>query len=67
MNGSARGGLCPDPSADQGLIVSDSDGMIVDVTDPLPRVTGYSKSELLGMEMAALFWLRDGDNSGGHT
>ncbi|AAV48366.1 putative 22-domain light- and oxygen-sensing histidine kinase [Haloarcula marismortui ATCC 43049] len=67
MNGSARGGLCPDPDDDEGLIVSDSDGMIVDVTEPLPRVTGYSKSELLGMETAALFWLRDGDNHSGHT
>ena len=54
----------PDAGADEGLVVTDSNGQIVEVTDPLPRVTGYSKAELLTMELSALFWHPDADNSG---
>ncbi len=47
----------------EGLVVSASDGEIVETTGLVSRVTGYSKAELLAMPLSALFCAAGTDDS----
>ncbi|NHN63474.1 PAS domain-containing protein [Haloarcula sp. JP-Z28] len=63
MSNNECGSPRPDIGTNEGLVVSASDGEIVETTGLVSRVTGYSKAELLAMPLSALFCAAGTDDS----